>query len=85
MFALALNFQMPLQDKKVPFLCLFNFIICIMVSVKHLVLNLSALSMNVMICFNLMIDVIHLNTADLFLSLLNLPTNGNFLVRNADT
>lgn len=43
MFALAQNFQMPLQDEKVPFLCLFNFIICIMVSMKHLVRNLSEL------------------------------------------
>lgn len=43
MFALAQNFHRPLQDKKIPFLCLFDFIICIMVSVKHLFLSLSEL------------------------------------------
>lgn len=85
MFALAQNFQMPLQDIKVPFLCLFNFIICIMVSMKHLVRNLSELETNAMICFNLMINVIHLNIVNLFSSLLNLPTDGDFFVVNADT
>jgi len=37
-----------------------------------------------MICLNLMFNVIQLNIVDLFLSLLNLPTDGDFLVRNAD-
>lgn len=34
-----------------------------------------------MICLNLMINVIQLNIVDLFLSLLNLPTDGDFLVK----
>lgn len=38
-----------------------------------------------MTSFNLMINVSHLNIVDLFLSLLNLPTDGDFLVINADT
>lgn len=37
-----------------------------------------------MICLNLMINIIQLNIVDLFLSLLNLPTDGDFLIRNAD-
>lgn len=41
--------------------------------------------MNVMICFNFMIHVIHMQIVDLFLSLLNLPTDGDLLVIKADT
>ena len=36
-----------------------------------------------MICLNLMINIIQLNIVDLFLSLLNLPTDGDFLIRIA--